>query len=214
MPAADRGQTQVTIELPPGSTLAATADLAERSRVAIMQDKNIVSVFSSIGGGSSGDAFVPGAAAEARRAILTVTTVHRNERRASLADIDKTIRERLAGIPGARFNVGPPDTGVKMQLVLKSDDTKALIAVANAAEREMRSMQGIGNVSSSAQLLRPEINLRPDMARAAELGVTTLDISETVRVASAGDYDFALSKLNLTQRQVPIPGQITRFGTR
>ena len=51
-----------------GSTLAETRDAAEQARQAAMSVKGIQSVFSSVGGGSSGDAFVPGAAAEARRA--------------------------------------------------------------------------------------------------------------------------------------------------
>lgn len=204
VPASDRGQTQVNIELPPGSTLAETVQLAERARQAIVTDKMITSVFSSIGGGSSGDAFAPGQAAEARRAVLTVSTVHRNQRSASLFDIENAIRNKMAVIPGAKFNVGAPDTGVKMQLVLKSDDALALVTAANVVERELRTLRGIGNVSSSASLVRPEIIVRPDVARAAELGVTTVGIAETVRVATAGDYDTALAKLNLAQRQVPI----------
>jgi multidrug efflux pump subunit AcrB len=42
------------------------------------------------------------------------------------------------------------------------------------------------------------------MRLAADAGVTAASIGETVRVATAGDYDTALSKLNLSQRQVPI----------
>jgi multidrug efflux pump subunit AcrB len=44
----------------------------------------------------------------------------------------------------------------------------------------------------------------PDFARAADLGVTADVIGETLRVATAGDYEHALSKLNLPERQVPI----------
>lgn len=204
VPAADRAQTQVNIELPPGSTLAETTSVAERVRVAVSHDKNIKSVFSSIGGGSSGDAFAPGAAAEARRAVLTLTTTHRNDRHESMADIESRIRANIADIPGARFNVGPPDTGVKMQLVLRSEDPVALSAAAKKVERELRSLKGIGNVSSTASLVRPEIIVRPDSARAADLGVTAASIGETVRVATAGDYDMNLPKLNLSERQVPI----------
>jgi multidrug efflux pump subunit AcrB len=65
-------------------------------------------------------------------------------------------------------------------------------------------LQGVGNVSSSASLVRPEIIVRPDSARAADLGVTAASIGETVRVATAGDYDTSLPKLNLSERQVPI----------
>ncbi|MES3024385.1 MAG: efflux RND transporter permease subunit [Pseudomonadota bacterium] len=204
VPPSDRAQTQINLELPPGSTLAETRAVAERARLAAMQVPGITGVFSSIGGGSSGDAFAPGAAAEARRAILTLTTVHRTDRDESLDQIERQIRTRLDQIPGAKFNVGPPDTGVKMQLVLRSEDPVALVAAAQTVERELRTLKGIGNVSSSASLVRPEIIVRPDFAKAADLGVTAASIGETVRVATAGDYDLALTKLNLTERQVPI----------
>ena len=39
--------------------------------------------------------------------------------------------------------------------------------------------------------------MRPDFARAADLGVTATAIGETLRVATAGDYDQSLAKLNL-----------------
>ena len=205
VPPADRAQTQINLELPPGSTLAETRVVAEQARLAAMQVKGVKGVFSSIGGGSSGDAFgQPGAAAEARRAVLTLTTVHRNDRSESLNALEGKIRTKLDQIPGARFNVGPPDTGVKMQLVLRSEDPVALTATAQRVERELRTLQGVGNVSSSASLVRPEIIVRPDFARAADLGVTASAIGETVRVATAGDYDVALTKLNLSERQVRI----------
>jgi multidrug efflux pump subunit AcrB len=204
IPPADRGQTQITVELPPGSTLAETTAAAEQARLAAMKVKGIESIFSSIGGGSSGDAFAPGAAAEARRAVLTLNVIHRDKRRESLQELENQLRAKLDDIPGARFTVGPPDTGVKMQLVLKSDDPSALTTAARAVERELRTLNGIGNINSSASLVRPEIIVRPDVARAADLGVTTASIAETVRVATAGDYDVNLPKLNLSERQVPI----------
>jgi multidrug efflux pump subunit AcrB len=52
--------------------------------------------------------------------------------------------------------------------------------------------------------VRPEISVRPDFSKAADLGVTSSAISESLRVATLGDYDAALAKLNLAQRQVPI----------
>lgn len=204
VPAADRAQTQINIELPPGSTLAETGRIAEQARIAAMQVNGIKHVFSSIGGGSSGDAFAPGASAEARRAVLTLSTTHRDDREASLSDIEMQLRDKMANIPGARFNVGRMDTGVKMQLVLRSEDPVVLSTTARAVERELRTLRGVGNVSSSASLVRPEIIVRPDFARAADLGVTAASIGETVRVATAGDYDTNLTKLNLAERQVPI----------
>jgi multidrug efflux pump subunit AcrB len=46
------------------------------------------------------------------------------------------------------------------------------------------------------------------MARAAELGVTSQTIGDTVRVATAGDFDAQLSKMNLDNRQIYIRARI------
>ena len=70
--------------------------------------------------------------------------------------------------------------------------------------RELRTIPGIGNVTSTASLVRPELIIRPDTAKAADLGVSTAAIADTLRVATMGDYDQALPKLNLSQRQVPV----------
>jgi|APLak6261659701_1056019.scaffolds.fasta_scaffold00162_5 multidrug efflux pump subunit AcrB len=204
VPVADRGQTQINLELPPGSTLTETLALAERSRMAAQSLSQVKAVFSSIGGGSSGDIFAPGTAAETRRALLTITLSHRTDREESVKEIESQIRSKLLELPGARFQVGPPDNGGKMQIALRSEDPVALIEAARRAEIELRTLNGIGGVTSSASLVRPEIIVRPDFARAADLGVTASSIGETVRVTTAGDYDISLAKLNLSERQVPI----------
>lgn len=204
VPASDLGQTQINLELPPGSTLQETLALAEQARLSAQSVPEVKSIFSSVGGGSTGDAFTPGAAAEARRAILTLMLSHRDERDISLKEIENQIRQKLAELPGGKFQVGPADSGVKMQIVLRSEDSVELIATARSAERELRTLKGIGGVSSNASLVRPEIIVRPDFARAADLGVTAASIGETVRVATAGDYTNSLPKLNLSERQIPI----------
>lgn len=68
----------------------------------------------------------------------------------------------------------------------------------------MRTLKGIGAVTSSASLQAPEIQIVPDFTRAAALGVTSESISEAVRVATNGDYSSSMAKLNLPQRQVSI----------
>jgi multidrug efflux pump subunit AcrB len=204
VPSSDRAQTQVNVELAPGSTLAQTWAMAEQARVAVQAVPHVKGVFASVGAGTSGDVFAPGAAAEARRAVLTLTLAHRTQRDVSIKHIESQIRTALAPLPGARFQVGAQDNGVKMQIVLKSEDAAALDAAARAAVRDLRTLQGVGAVSSSASLVRPEVIVRPDFARAADLGVTAEGIGQTVRVATAGDYSADLPKLNLSERQVPV----------
>lgn len=88
--------------------------------------------------------------------------------------------------------------------MLTGDDPASLQQTATDFERELRGIPGLGSVISSASLVRQEIAVLPDFARAADLGVTSAAIGETLRIATMGDYDAALPKLNLAQRQVPI----------
>ncbi len=69
-------------------------------------------------------------------------------------------------------------------------------------------MPGLGNVTSSASLLKPEIVIRPLPDRAAELGVTTDTLSTVTRIATSGDVENSLAKLNLASRQIPIRVQL------
>lgn len=204
VPPADRGQTMVNIERAPGSTLDDTLRAAERVRQKLETMPDVTRVFSSVGGGVSGDAFARGSAAEVRKATLTVQLTHRSDRKKNQQEVEGDIRKLLDREPGVRITVGPQDVGVKMQIVLQSEDAFALNKAAQAVERDLRTLKGIGSVNSSASLVRPELIVRPNFARAADLGVTAQSIAETLRVATSGDYDIGLAKLNLSERQIPI----------
>ncbi len=204
VPPADRGQTMVNIERAPGSTLQDTLRAAELAKDKLSRIPEVRSVFSSVGAGVSGDVFARGSAAEVRKATLTVMLNHRSDRSKTQQEVEADIREVLANEPGVRITVGAQDVGVKMQIVLQSEDPLALSKAAQAAERDLRTLKDVGGVTSSASLVRPELIVRPDFARAADLGVTAQSIAETLRIATSGDYDVGLAKLNLAERQIPI----------
>lgn len=205
VPPPDTGQTQVRLELTPGSQFADTLKTAEYARNLIKDHPEIKSIYTTIGGGAAGtDPFAGGASTEPRKATLTIQTTERKNRSASLQQIEEEIRQRLAPLPGARIQVGIAGNNSQYQLALSGDDPEALISTARQLERELRTIPNIGSVNSSAALIRPELVIRPDFAKAADLGVTTYDIAETLRIATAGDFDQNLAKLNLSQRQVPV----------
>ncbi|HRE16670.1 MAG TPA: efflux RND transporter permease subunit, partial [Rhodocyclaceae bacterium] len=206
VPPDDLSQSQVSITLPPGSTFSQTFAAAEQAREIVSQNPHIKLIYTAIGGGSSGaDPFVPQGAAEVRQATLTLNMTHRKDRGGvSKQDIEARLREALLVIPGARIKVGLGGSNEKYVLVLAGEDGRALAEHAVQVERELRTIPGIGNVTSSSSLVRPELIVRPDAARAADLGVTTAAIADTLRIATAGDYDQGLTKLNLSQRQIPV----------
>ena len=192
-------QTQVSIELPPGSALETTHDSAEQARVLVARDPDVVHVLSAVGG------------TDLNKAVLTVLLKPRNERDRTQAEINVGFREQLARLPGARVLVGSADEeSDELTVALEGDDPAALKAAAQAIQREARAISGLGSIYSNASLLQPELIVTPDFARAADLGVSAEQIGETLRIATEGDYEQELPKLNLPERQVPIRVQLSR----
>ena len=207
IPPDDDWQTQVTVMLAPGARLSDTIALAERARGIVMANRHVKQVYSAIGGGSAGadpTGGSGGAVADVRTAVLTLNLTHRDHRPGLTRQaIETQLRAALAALPGARVKVGMGESE-NYVLVLAGDDGAALARHASQVERELRSIAGLGAVTSTASLLRPELIVRPDFDRAADLGVTSADIADTLRVATSGDYAQDLAQLNLSGRQVPI----------
>lgn len=205
IPPDDLSQTQVYIELQPGSTYEQTRKAAEKARELISEVEYVRSVYTTIGGGAAGtDPFMMSGQAEVRKATLTVLLDPRGERTVRKQVTETQMREALSNLPGVRYKVGLGASGEKYVLVLSGEDGEALSKAASEVERDLRTIPGLGSIASSAALVRPEIWIKPDFAKAADLGVSTAAMGETLRVATVGDYDAALPKLNLSQRQVPI----------
>ncbi|MBK6745978.1 efflux RND transporter permease subunit [Ottowia sp.] len=204
IPPDDNSQTQVYLELPPGTTLAQTRRVAEQARARLAGNEYVRSVYTTIGGGAAGgDPFAGGGTGDVRKATLTVQLAGRGAR-PKKQPIEADLRRLLADLPGVRSKVGLGGSGEKYLLVLQGEDPQALGAAARAVESELRTLPGLGSITSTASLVRPEIAVTPDFARAADLGVTSSAIADTLRVATLGDYDAQLPKLNLPQRQIPI----------
>jgi multidrug efflux pump subunit AcrB len=69
---------------------------------------------------------------------------------------------------------------------------------------EMRAMPELRQARIDGGLQRPEITIKPRLDLAAELGVTTSALSETIRIATLGDIDQNVAKFSLADRQIPI----------
>jgi multidrug efflux pump subunit AcrB len=203
-PAGDVGFSQVDVELPPGSTLEETHAVAEDVRARLKGIPEIQRVYTTIG--SSQAARGPGdtgSGGSVNRASLQVVLSPIDDRDRSQQEIQRDIVARITDVPGVRISFGN-QFGSAMQITLVGEDPDALNAAAAAVEQDMRGIPGLGIVTSSASLVRPEIVVRPSPERAAELGVTTESLGLVTRIATSGDISAGLSKLNLPSRQIPI----------
>ena len=194
--AADIGISEVSIELAPGSTLEDTKRVARQATNLITQSPAVESVLSTENVAS---------------ASLTVRLKPKEEREVSQSEFEEKVRPQFAQIPGARISfqsTGAVGGRKDLTIVLQSENPQALKKAADDLEKEMRSVPGLVEATSSASLVKPEILVVPKPQRAADLGVSVQSIARTASLATIGDNEANLAKYNLPDRQIPIRVQI------
>ena len=204
IPFTDLGRSNLSLELPPGTPIERTTAVAEQARARLADIPELKHAFTMVG--SVLDLGDPGktGTGEARKATVVLDWGLAKDRHRGQQVLERLVRERLADLPGVKIRFISTEPGEMMQLVLAGDDPAKLEAAAAGVERGLRGLSGLGSVASSASLLRPEVQVVPDPARAADLGVATADIADATRIATSGDYTQRMAKLNLADRQIPI----------
>jgi len=193
---ADVGISGVSIELAPGSTLEDTKKVVTQATNLITQNPEVDSVLSTENVGS---------------ANLTVRLKPKEERGIPQSEFEEKVRPQFDQIPGARISfqsTGAVGGRKDLTIVLQSENPQALKKAADDLEKQMRTIPGLVEASSTASLVKPEILVVPDPQRAADLGVTVQSIARTATLATIGDGDANLAKYNLPDRQIPIRVQI------
>ncbi|MHC5742205.1 MAG: efflux RND transporter permease subunit [Nostoc sp.] len=192
----DFGISNVSIELPPGSTLEDVNKVVIQTTDIIRQNPVVERVL---------------ATEEINSASLAINLKPREKRNISQKQFEEQVRPNFEQIPGARISFqsqSPGDSSKGLSIVLRSENPEALNQAADALEKQMRSIAGLVEVASTASLVKPEILVIPNPQRAADLGVTVQAIARTASLATIGDNDANLAKFNLSDRQIPIRVQI------
>ncbi len=224
IPPEDVSRIPISVELPPGSTLAETDRTTLAMVEAIRQVDWVDSVFVLGGSSPTGDRDI-------RRASVTVLLTRLDHslllklskigrsmpilgglvpeveitgRTGPQNVIEAQIFEKLALIPDVRaFKLNDRGERDLSFSVLSQNEADLNLAVARL-EAALSGDPALANVSSEGALPRPEIQITPRANEAARLGITTRSIAEVVRVATIGDADAALAKLSIDNRLIPV----------
>ena len=204
IPDNDIDQTRVAIELTPDVALADTERVAALASERILAMPEVTNIFTSVGEAQATmDSNSSGGKAE-NIAGLDIVLAPRAER-GSKQEIERKMSTILAEVPGARFTVGLSSGGeTGYNFSLTSTDPQLLEQTVQQMMSEIRLLPTAGSVTSDRSLPRQELTVTPNRLAMADKGVTTQDIATTLRVATVGDYEQRLSKLNLDTRQIPI----------
>ncbi|WP_232628777.1 efflux RND transporter permease subunit [Methylobacterium sp. Leaf118] len=197
LPAEDAARTMFVVELPPGARLDDTRRVADAIVATIRAMPEVRSVF--VDGGRQ----LPGKK-EVRLASLTVNLTPKNTRHLTQKQIDLKISDILRQVPDIRFWSLQEGGQREFALIVSGPDKDVVAEVASRLQREAMGVPHLVNVMSTAPLDRTEIRIVPKPGVAADLGVSTDLIAETVRVGTIGDIAANLAKFNAKDRQVPI----------
>ncbi|MFT4151357.1 MAG: efflux RND transporter permease subunit [Paracoccaceae bacterium] len=223
-PPEDVSRISISVELPPGTTLAETDATTEQMRQTIADMPEVKNVFVLGGSSPTGDLDI-------RRASFTVVlheldpslmlrlsqvgrqlpligalvpAVENHGRTTPQIEVEAEIFRRLAHVPDIRaFKLN--DRGDRdISFDVLSDNEADLNDAVARLEAGLSGDPLLANVASEGALPRPEIQIVPRADQAARLGITTAQIAAVVRVATIGDFDAALAKLVIDDRLVPV----------
>lgn len=224
IPPEDVSRISLSVELPPGSILDDTDRSTRALAVIIKEIEGVNDVFVLGGASPTGDRDV-------RLAAVTVTLdkldhslllklsdlfgrlpvvgslvpqVENTGRERPQNAIEAEIFERVQGLPDMRVTKLNDRGERDITFSILSTNEADLNEAAARLESALRGDPLLANVAAEGALPRPEVQIVPRQAESARLGVTTAAIAETIRVASIGDFDAALAKVSIDNRQIPV----------
>ena len=199
-PASNPTSIVLDIQAPPGTTRGEMERSVARLTRLMRAQPDVRLVFARAGGQD----FTTG----------TATVVFREDRASTATEFRDRIRPLLKGLPDVRVTTyGENGTLADVEINLAGRDGAALSAAAERLQRDMRTLPAIGNVRPATPPSGPELVIRPKVAEAARLGVTSDDLATIARVATIGDIDANVAKISAGERRIPVRAQL-RDGAR
>ncbi|MGM0630764.1 MAG: efflux RND transporter permease subunit, partial [Pseudomonadota bacterium] len=199
MPNEDRGSVRVFSRGPDGVGLKFMDRQARKLEEVLLEYKesgDIESIYTVVGQWDPNLVFI------------TANLKPWEERDISQQEIINNIREPLSQVPGApgrafgdnSLNLRGQGGGLEMAITGENYDEIFKVAREFTAVIEER-MPELGDPNVSYQPTQPQLRVKIDRRRAAELGVSLSDISSTLRAAINGDD---VADLNVGDQQIPV----------
>jgi HME family heavy-metal exporter len=188
LPAFNEGTLTISLLLNPGTSLSESNRIGSLAETLILQVPEAKSV-----GRRTGRAELDEHAEGVHSSEIDVDLKHSERSRDTImADI----RQRLALLP-ATVTVGQPIShrldhllsGVRAQIALKiyGDDLDALRGEAASLKEQLAKIPGLTDLQIEKQVLIPQIKVRLDYDRAAQLGVAPGTLLQTLETLAEGD---------------------------
>ena len=109
---ADRGESLVSVELPPGATLQSTSDASLRITNLLLAHNEVAHVFASVGTPATTGTRSSGSAGTVNKSSLYIILKDRSHRKISQQQFEDMVRPEITSIPGIRASISATRTTV------------------------------------------------------------------------------------------------------
>lgn len=213
MPTSDQGQINVSISMPNGTELEKTREAVTQAQAILSTIPEVKTIFTAVG---STNATRGNSASTSAGSFLLILS-DKSERQRSTAEVTDEIRQKLNRFPGARLRVSEaggttlPGMGggggqfggaSPISYAIRGNDEDTLKEVAEGLTAAIAEVPGVREADNNLEESRPEIQVKLDRVRAADLGVTQSLISSTIQTALkdqvATKYETAGTEVDVT----------------
>ncbi|MEX0912075.1 MAG: efflux RND transporter permease subunit, partial [Gemmatimonadota bacterium] len=187
IPSGDEGAIQVTLELPSGTSLERTSEVAAAAEQRIGSIPDVESTLTTISGGGGGGGLSIGGGANSATILVTLDDEGRSsqevltEVRPLLADLPDTEITALAVDPSALGGAQAP-----VVVEVSGPDYATLQTLAGDLEARLSARPELTDVTSSVEEPRSELVFRPDRATIADYGLTVGEVGQVLRSSVEG----------------------------
>jgi len=191
-PDMDRGDMQLVVETPAGSSIEYTNEKAKVVEDIIKQVPELKDFEVTLGESEGGLGSIGGGASGTRTANFQITLVTRQERERSADDVQEGLREEFAQIPGItyRFETTMGGGGADIEVSITGDELDVLSRLGQQALQKMRAVPGIADLRLDWEPGNPEYQVHVDRDKAGRLGLTAADIANTLQSLVRGTEEL------------------------
>jgi len=176
VPVEDRGEFQVIVDLPPGTSFDQSVAAVAKIEYDVQAIPEVRQVFSTVG--TNG---------QVRSSTIRVRTTKKDQRARGLAAIKAELRTRLAAMPFVDAKVADPEfmQGAPYEppinVFVRGDDLAVLQRITSEIEAKVRQVPGAVDISTNLESGQPEVVARVDRPLAADLGFSVGSIGSQLR---------------------------------
>lgn len=187
MPQSDQGEMTVQLELAPTASIYQSNEVAQRAEQLILKHPEVTNVFTNVGYASSALA----TSSNPNLVDLNVKLVDKKQRTISTEDFGQMLKREVGQLPGVRVTVSPVGivgtSQAPIQIAIKGTRLAEIRRAAAQVMAVVQAVPGTQDVKFSVKDPKPEVTVKLDREKMAQLGISAADVGLALQNAFRGN---------------------------